>query len=226
MPNLAFVGRGATLRHQAYEMIKRSILAMDIYNSATEIRLDENHIARELGISRTPVREAMSLLEQEGLVRSIPRRGLFVVRKTKRELIEMITVWAALEGTAAYLAASRASDAELAELAEMFATFTLSGLTNRLDDYTDANIAFHQAIIRLGNCQLMVEMSANLFVHVRAIRSTSIRQDGRPDRSMREHAAIIAALQARAAERAAILVRDHALGLAGHVEAHWTVPKT
>ncbi|WP_132253567.1 GntR family transcriptional regulator [Methylobacterium segetis] len=226
MPNLAFVGRGATLRHQAYEMIKRSILAMDIYNSATEIRLDENHIARELGISRTPVREAMSLLEQEGLVRSIPRRGLFVVRKTKRELIEMITVWAALEGTAAYLAASRASDAELAELAEMFASFTLSGLTNRLDDYTDANIAFHQAIIRLGNCQLMVEMSANLFVHVRAIRSTSIRQDGRPDRSMREHAAIIAALQARAAERAAILVRDHALGLAGHVEAHWTVPKT
>lgn len=225
MPNLAFVGGGATLRHQAYEMIKRSILAMDIYNGSTEIRLEENHIARELGVSRTPVREAMSLLEQEGLVRSIPRRGLFVVRKTKRELIEMITVWAALEGTAAYLAATRATDAELADLGEMFDTFTLSGLANRLDDYADANIAFHQAIIRLGGCQLMVEMSANLFVHVRAIRSTSIRQDGRPDRSMREHAAIIAALQARAAERAAILVRDHALGLASHVEAHWSLPE-
>ena len=69
-----------------------------------------------LGVSRTPIREAMTLLEQEGFVRTRPRRGIFVVRKTKREIVEMITVMAALESMAARLAAERATDADIAEL--------------------------------------------------------------------------------------------------------------
>jgi len=56
-------------------------------------------------MSRTPIREALSVLEQEGFVRSVPRRGLIVVRKSKREVVEMITVWAAIESMAARLAA-------------------------------------------------------------------------------------------------------------------------
>ncbi|WP_236960110.1 GntR family transcriptional regulator [Methylobacterium durans] len=223
--SLTSISGAVTLRYQAYEMIKRSILAMDIYSGAAEIRLEEKQIARDLGVSRTPVREAMTLLEQEGLVRSVPRRGLFVARKTKHELIEMITVWAALEGMAAHLAATRAEDSDLAELGSFFDAFPSSHSADRLDDYADANIAFHQAIIRLGGCNLMVEMTANLFVHVRAIRTLSIHQEGRIDRSVREHASIIAALRARDADRAATLVRDHALGLADHVNAHWALPE-
>ena len=58
---------------------------MDIYDSRAELRLDERRLSQDLGVSRTPIREAMNRLEQEGFVRSIPRRGVFVVRKTKQE---------------------------------------------------------------------------------------------------------------------------------------------
>ena len=83
--------------------LKNAIVAMDIYRSRDDIRLDERKLAQDFGISRTPVREAMAQLEREGFVRSVPRRGIYVVRKTKREVIEMITAWAALESMAARL---------------------------------------------------------------------------------------------------------------------------
>src|SRR5260370_12082967 len=67
---------------------------MDTYEHAQETRLDERRLSEGLGVSRTPIREAMTLLEQEGFVRTRPRRGIFVVRKTKREIVEMITVMA------------------------------------------------------------------------------------------------------------------------------------
>ncbi len=90
---------------------------MDIYRSRSDVRLDERQLAQEFGISRTPVREAMAQLEREGFVRSVPRRGIYIVRKTKREVIEMITAWAALESMAARLITQSATDDEIATLA-------------------------------------------------------------------------------------------------------------
>src|SRR5260370_17758797 len=89
---------------------------MDIYDHAHEIRLDGRRRSEGRGVSRTPIREAMTLLEQEGFVRTRPRRGIYVVRKTKREIVEMVTVMASLESMAARLAAERASHADLPEL--------------------------------------------------------------------------------------------------------------
>src|SRR5262249_36946802 len=86
---------------EAYAALKRAITAMDIYDHPQEIRLDERRLSEGLGVSRTPIREAMTLLEQEGFVRTRPRRGIFVVRKSKREIVEIITVMAALESMAA-----------------------------------------------------------------------------------------------------------------------------
>ena len=71
------------LKNQAYTALKNVIVAMDIYKSRAEIRLDERKLAADLGISRTPVREAISQLEREGFVRSVPRRGVYVARKTQ-----------------------------------------------------------------------------------------------------------------------------------------------
>src|SRR5208282_4118984 len=84
----------ASFTRQAYTALKNAIASMDVYRSRAEIRLDERRLAHEFGISRTPVREAMAQLEREGFVRSVPRRGVYVVRKTKREVIELITAWA------------------------------------------------------------------------------------------------------------------------------------
>ena len=209
---------------EAYAALKRAICAMDIYDHPHEIRLDERRLSEGLGISRTPVREAMTLLEQEGFVRTRPRRGIFVVKKTKRELVEMITVMAALESMAARLAASRATGAEIASLHRLMDDFCSgpngAGSGARLDDYSEANIAFHQAIIRMSGCSLLAEMTENLFIHMRAIRKVTIGQDNRAARSIVDHMAIIEALEARDAEAAARLAREHTLGLAAHVESH------
>ena len=85
-----------SLRDQAYALLKDAIANTDIYSEREPLRLDERELVKALGVSRTPVREALSILEQEGFVRTVPRRGIFIVRKSKREIIEMIQVWAAL----------------------------------------------------------------------------------------------------------------------------------
>jgi DNA-binding GntR family transcriptional regulator len=207
----------ASLKEQAYAALKSAIAAMDVYRSRAEIRLDERALANDFGISRTPVREAMAQLEREGFVRSVPRRGIYVVRKTRREVIELITAWAALESMAARLITENASDAEIAALRAMFATFDNGELRAHLDEYSDVNIEFHQTIIRMSRNTTLVDLAANLFTHMRMIRRKTIGEKDRADRSIRDHMHIIEALEARDTVRAETLVRDHALGLAEHV---------
>jgi DNA-binding GntR family transcriptional regulator len=210
---------------EAYTALKRAITAMDIYGHAGEVRLDERRLSEGLGVSRTPIREAMTLLEQEGFVRTRPRRGIYVVKKTKREIVEIITVMAALESMAARLAAERASDADVAGLRRLMDEFRCGNGPGdkggaRLDEYSDANIAFHQAIIKLSGCALLADMTENMFIHMRAIRRITIHQENRAARSITDHLRIIEALECRDPELAERLAREHTLGLAAHVEAH------
>ncbi|MGH7030731.1 MAG: GntR family transcriptional regulator, partial [Stellaceae bacterium] len=123
---------GTSFRQEAYAALKRAITAMDIYDHRREIRLDERRLSEGLGVSRTPIREAMTLLEQEGFVRTRQRRGIFVVRKSKREIVEMITVMAALESRAARRAAERAADADIARLRSLMDEFRCGNDTERL----------------------------------------------------------------------------------------------
>ncbi len=210
----------SSLRTLAYGALKRAITEMDIYGQLDTIRLDERQLSQKLGVSRTPIREALTLLEQEGFVRAVPRRGIYVVRKSKKEICEMIVVWAALEGMAARLAATHATEDQLKALADLFQKFKDEPLSDQMNEYSEANIAFHQAILKLGGCDLIVEMAQNLFIHIRAIRTVSLRQDNRADQSIGEHLAIIGALKARDADLAERLVREHTLGLAAHVEKY------
>ena len=209
-----------TFKDKAYVALRNVIVSSDIYRSRTDIRLDERQLAQDFGISRTPVREAMAQLEREGFVRSVPRRGIYVVRKTKEEVIEMITAWAALESMAARLITERASDADIAGLRRMFATFEGDKLHAKLDEYSEVNINFHQTIIELSGNQVLIRLAENLFTHMRMIRRETIGEEDRVDRSIRDHLNIIQALEARDTERAEDLVRQHALGLAAHVAKH------
>jgi DNA-binding GntR family transcriptional regulator len=206
-----------SFKNKAYEALKSVIVSMDIYRSRADIRLDERRLAQDFGISRTPVREAMAQLEREGFVRSVPRRGVYVVRKTRAEVIEMITAWAALESMAARLITQRASDQDVATLRRMFATFENGKLRAHLDEYSEANIEFHQAIIRLSGNSVLISLAENLFTHMRMIRRKTIGEQDRAERSIRDHMNIIRALEARDTARAEELVRNHALGLAEHV---------
>jgi DNA-binding GntR family transcriptional regulator len=170
LPPLQPIAVPASLRDKAYAALKQMITEADIYAHPEEIRLDERHLSQALGVSRTPIREAMTLLEQEGFLRTEPRRGIFIVRKTKKQIIEMIEMWAALESMAARLATVNASDADIAGLRLMFDEFRNSTPAEHIEEYSDANIAFHQAIIRLSGSHLMGKTIDNLFINVRAIR--------------------------------------------------------
>ena len=209
-------------KNKAYAALKDVIVSMDVYRSRSDIRLDERRLAQDFGISRTPVREAMAQLEREGFVRSVPRRGIYVVRKTRREVIEMITAWAALESMAARLITESASDGDIASLRRMFTKFEDGELHARLDEYSEVNIEFHQSIIRMSRNSVLISLAENLFTHMRMIRTKTIGDSDRVDRSIRDHMHIIEAIEARDMARAEDLVRSHALGLAEHVARHAT----
>ena len=210
----------STFADRAYAALKSVILSLDIYEKPGDVRLDERQLASDLGISRTPVREAMAQLEREGFVRSVPRRGIYVVRKTRAEVIELITAWAALESMAARLITQNASDEEIATLRSMFAKFENGELHARLDEYSEVNIEFHQSIIRMSRNRVLIDLAENLFTHMRMIRRKTIGEEDRADRSIRDHMNIIRAIEARDTERTEDLVRNHALGLAEHVGRH------
>ena len=102
----------------------------------------------------------------------------------------------------------------------MFDEFLNSAPAEHIDEYSDANIAFHQAIIRLSGSHLMGKTIENLFIHVRAIRRMTISQRDRAARSIVDHMQIIEALERRDTELAERLVREHSLDLAAHVEKY------
>jgi DNA-binding GntR family transcriptional regulator len=207
-----------SLKDRIDEALKETIAEMDIYEGEGEPRLDERQLSEDLGVSRTPVREAIARLEQEGLVRIVPRRGVFVARKTKQEILEMITVWAALESMAARLITENASNEEIAGLRPLFTTVENDRIQANIDEYSGLNIRFHQAILRLSKSDLLVDMTETLFIHMRSIRARTIGEKDRAQRSIIDHLNIIEALEARDADLAERLSREHTLGLAAHVE--------
>ena len=187
----------STFADRAYTALKGTIVTLNVYEQPGEVRLDERQLASDLGISRTPVREAMAQLEREGFVRSVPRRGIYVVRKSKQEVIEMITAWAALESMAARLITTNATSEEVATLRKMFSTFENGQARAHLDEYSEVNIEFHQTIIRMSKNRVLIDLAENLFTHMRMIRRKTIGEQDRVDRSIRDHMNIIEALEAR-----------------------------
>ena len=100
-------------------MLRAAIMEMDIYSPDANLRLEERQLAEQLQISRTPVREALAQLEREGFVEIKPRKGVFVRPKTLPEVLEIVTVWAALESMAARLVTQVATDQQLSSLRKL-----------------------------------------------------------------------------------------------------------
>ena len=214
------IGDGQSLKSRTYDALRAAILQMNIYDPGAELRLDERDLSARFGVSRTPLREALAQLDSEGLVRILPRKGIFIVRKTKSEILDMITVWAALESMAARLATKQAADGGIAALHELVDVFNTDEVARKMGEYSDANIKFHQGIIKLAQSPLIGDLTDDLFFHVRAIRQRTIFEQDRARRSIVDHKEIIAALEARDTERAERLVREHTLRLRDHVDRY------
>lgn len=216
------IGESQSLKARAYDALKAAIAAMNIYDDNAELRLDERDLSARFGISRTPLREALAQLDQEGLVKVVARRGIFIVRKTKAEILDMITVWAALESMAARLAAERATPDDIAELHRL--TDPYCDVASHMGEYSDANISFHQAIIRTSGNNLISDITDGLFLHVRAIRNRTIFEKDRAKKSIIDHKQIVTAIEKGNADQAEKLVREHTLKLRAHVEQFVDIP--
>ncbi len=211
-----------TLKDHVYDRLRAAILEMNIYDEDADLRLDERSLAEQLQVSRTPLREALTRLEQDGFIEIRARKGVFVVRKTLDEILEMIVAWAALESMAARLAAEAASEAQIKALRKHAAKHSESSAAADLSEYSEANIRFHQMILEMSGCGLLASMAEGLFVHMHAVRRRAMAEGDRASRSVVDHMGIIEALEARDADLAERLVRDHTMRLHTHVRRAWT----
>ncbi|MGE8655756.1 MAG: GntR family transcriptional regulator [Achromobacter sp.] len=171
--------------------------------------IDELRLAGELGISRTPLREALKVLATEGLVRLEPRRGCFVNELSAQDLEDIFPLMAMLEGRCAHEAACKASDAQLAALAPLHEALAGHATAGRIDAYYQTNYLIHEAVQALAGNQWLVDMVGNLRKVLSLSRHRSLAWPGRIQESCAEHLAIFEALRARDPERAEALARHH-----------------
>ncbi len=210
-----------SLKDHIHGVLLEAIMNMNIYDPKTNLRLDERKMAEQLGISRTPIREALVRLEQDGFIDIQARKGVFVRRKSLGEILDMIVVWAALESMAARLVTENATDKELAELRELAAKFSVNSARADIAEYSDANFLFHQHILELSKCAMIRELADGLFLHMYAVRRRAMEESDRAAHSVVDHMEIIEALESRNPDQASKLVRLHTMRLHDHISEMW-----
>lgn len=215
------VATNFSLKDHIHGVLRTAIMEMDIYSDDIDLRLDERQLAEQLGISRTPIREALAKLEQEGFVEIQPRKGVYVKPKTLEEVLEMVVVWAALESMAARLVTQVASDSEIRSLRELGVKHSSDSSRADIAEYSEANIKFHRRILELSQCSLLKETADGLLQHMYAVRRRTMREGDRVSRSVVDHMAIIEAIEKRDGDLAAMLVRDHTMKLHDHIRKTW-----
>lgn len=172
-------------------------------------RLMEIQMAEELGISRTPVREAIRKLEMEGFVVMIPHKGTYVADISLKDITEIYEVRLSLDMLAASLAAERISDEELEEMnRQLLLTATLS-VKKDMDKIVAADSVFHDVLYRAARNERLVAIINNLREQITNIRGRSMAQPGRMKETLAEHRALLDAIASRDAEAAAAAARNH-----------------
>ncbi|MDD2547586.1 MAG: GntR family transcriptional regulator [Burkholderiaceae bacterium] len=173
--------------------------------------LDEVALCEGLAISRTPLREALKVLVAEGLLRHEPRRGCFVTEVTVRDLDEIFPVIALLEGRAAHEATLKAGPADLAVLEVLHQRLQQQAAAGHITAYYETNHAIHEAFITLADNRWLSQVIADLRKILRLARLQQLQVPGRLEKSLDEHLAVFAALQAGDGPAAEEAMRTHLL---------------
>jgi DNA-binding GntR family transcriptional regulator len=191
---------------QAYQGLKRLILEGRV---APGEKLNEMELAGALGISRTPIREAMNRLEKEGLVEILPQRGAFVVQFSEKDIFELFLLRENLEGLAARLAAAKITDSSLARLDSCMNGFQEPFGDKEIQRYAREDFKFHQGIVLLSDAGRLIRMVSSLHDHIRIFRLTSRGVPDRMKSSLAEHRQIIKALRKKDPEESEKRMRQH-----------------
>lgn len=195
-----------SLGSHAYQELKRIIITGGIGPGE---KLKEADLAAALGISRTPIREAVNRLEKEGLVEIFPQRGAFVVQPTERDIFELFLIRENLEGLATRLAAERVTPSALARLDACVEGFTEPFSEHDVERYAREDFEFHRSIVVLSNAQRLIQLVSSLHDHIRIFRLTTRGVSDRMKPSLDEHRQIIEALRRKDAGAAEERMREH-----------------
>jgi len=174
-------------------------------------RLLERDLVERMGVSRTPIREALRKLELEGLITTVPYKGPVVTRPTLDDARELYEARAALEGQAVALFTRRADDARIERLRAHVAVAERAVKRTSAQGVLDANNAFHDVLAAGCGNALLQSMLANLRDRIVLLRVESLSHPGRRSRSIAEHRAIVRLITLRDADGARRLIEEHVM---------------
>lgn len=174
-------------------------------------KLNERELCERLGISRTPLREAMKVLASEGLIEMVPNRGAFVSRMSDTEIWETFEMMSGLEAMSGDLAAQRISPAEIAEIKTLHNAMLTCRANHDLSGYYSRNQTIHNLINAAARNSVLRQIYLSVNRRLAALRFKSNFQEAKWDRAVHEHGEMIVALEARDGTRLAAILRQHLL---------------
>ena len=194
------------LREVVYETLREAIRNGAL---APGERLMEIQLAEELGVSRTPVREAIRKLELESFVVMLPRRGTYVANLSLKDINEVFEIRAALDGLAAGLAAERITEEELEQMERLLVEIADHIERHDNQKIVEVDEAFHDILYRASRNERLVGIICNLREQFTRFRSVSINYPGRLTNTLEEHKQLVEAIAQRNAEQAQQRAREH-----------------
>jgi len=194
------------LRRRVFDLIEEAVLN-GTYKPGDS--LTESRLAAELGVSRTPVREALTRLEQEGLVRLVPNKGALVTGISPKDIQDIYTIRIMIEGLAARWAAEQISDEELKQLQEAIELEEFYTLKNDLEHLLQLDSRFHQIMYAASKSRPLMYMLKTFHQYIQHARSLSLETPGRAYKALQEHKAILQAIREHDGRRAEDLTAEH-----------------
>jgi len=191
------------LREIVFETLREAIITGVLKPGE---RLMEVQLAEEMGVSRTPVREAIRKLELENFVVMVPRKGAYVADISTKDIVDVFEIRAALETLAAGLAAERITDEELEELQRIL---VLNAESKTLEELVTVDTKFHDVLYRASRNERLVQIISNLREQIQRFRSTTLATPGRMKNTLEEHKRIVDAVSERNVALAQRLAQEH-----------------
>lgn len=199
-----------SLRGQVFNTLREDIL-QGKYEENEELR--EVTLGKALGVSRTPVREALRQLELEGLVKIIPNRGAFVTGISEQDVHDIYAARSVLEGLCARMAAENITKENLEEMDEILVLSAFYISKGNIEQIVTLDAKFHQALYKASGSRILEHVLSDFHKYVQLARGTAMKDEDRAENSLEEHKAILEALRAHDPEKAEQLANQHVLNV-------------
>jgi len=200
------VSENYSLRGRVFNKLREDILS-GVYRENEELK--ENTIGLELGVSRTPVREALRQLELEGLVTLIPNKGAYVTGITSKDIHDIYVIRSYLEGLCAKWACEHITEAQLEALDEILYLSEFHASRNHHEHIVELDNKFHELVYEASGSKILCHELSDFHHYVERVRKITLSQPIRVAKANQEHAAILDAIKKRDGERAEVLAHEH-----------------